>query len=240
MNISVNSLVSKAICAHAAAEFPRESCGVVVVVRGKQRYIPCRNIAEGGGDFDIHPDDLNDAEGVGEVTHIVHSHPNMPALPTEADLVGCEDSELPWIIVNWPTGTMYEFAPSGYVAPLVGRSYAHGVLDCYSLIRDYYKRELDIDIPDFDRTDKWWDKGGNLYMENFEKAGFIAVTGDIQKHDVVLMQISSTVVNHGAIYIGDGLIMQHCTNRLSSRDVYGGYWQRCTHVVVRHRSLTNA
>ena len=69
-----------------------------------------------------------------------------------------------------------------------------------------------------------------------EKAGFTKVQ-DLKEHDVILMALGSTIVNHAAVYIGDNKVLQHCTNRLSSRDVYGGYWQKNTHCVVRHRSL---
>ncbi|PXV27165.1 peptidase P60, partial [Salmonella enterica subsp. enterica serovar Newport] len=34
-----------AIMEHAAAEYPRECCGVVVQKSRVQRYIPCRNLA---------------------------------------------------------------------------------------------------------------------------------------------------------------------------------------------------
>lgn len=224
-----------AIRAHAQAEFPREACGVVIVRKGRQRYIACRNIAGGNDHFAIHPEDYAAAEEQGEVIRIVHSHPNSAPLPSEADLVGCEASGLPWLIVNCPNGQVHEFAPSGYQAPLIGRSFHHGVLDCYSLIRDYYQRELSITLPDFERADDWWLSGGNLYEDGFESAGF-NVVDTVQQHDVLLMQIAAPVANHAAVYIGDGLILQHCMGRLSSRDVYGGYWQKCTVKILRHQA----
>jgi len=243
----VTDSVFAAIRADAERAWPRECCGVVIIARGRQRYVPCANIASGNSHFAIKPEDYAAAEEAGEITHIVHSHPGMSPLPSEADLVGCERSGLPWIIVNWPTGAIHTFAPTGYQAPLVGRNFSHGILDCYSLIRDYYRCELSLDIPDFERDEEWWlkernAKGSNLYLDNFGQAGFgpVAAEDTMQKHDVLLMQIGSVVPNHAAVYIGDGCILQHCMNRLSSRDIYGGYWQRSTVKVVRHRSLTRA
>lgn len=229
--------VLEAIRAHAAQEYPRESCGLVVVVKGKQRYVPVRNVAERNEHFVMHPEDQAAAEDLGEVVMVVHSHPNLPATPSQADLVGCEASGLPWLIVNWPTGAVHQFSPSGYIPPLYGREFSHGVLDCYTFIQQYYQQELAITLPDFDRCDEWWLKGQNLYLEGFESAGFERVQDKPKKHDVLLMRVASPVPNHGAVYLGDGLIGQHQMHRLSSRDVYGGWYEKITTHVLRHRSL---
>lgn len=226
------------IRAHAAIEYPRESCGVVIVRKGRKKYIPCRNIAETNEHFVIHHDDYADAEDKGAVTMIVHSHPDVPPMPSQADLVGCEKSGLPWLIVNWPTGAVHEFKPSGYVPPLYGREFSHGVLDCYTFIRDYYKEVLSIELPDYERPDNWWLKGQNLYLDNFTGAGFQQVdVNAAREHDMLLMMMSAQVPNHAAILLGDGCIAHHQMLRLSSRDVYGGWYRKVTTHAMRHKSL---
>ena len=223
---------------HAAAEAPRECCGVVVKVDGRPIYVPCRNISEAGDQFIIDPQDYANAEDRGDVVGIVHSHYGVPPTPSQADLASCEKSGIPWLIVNQPVGSYGIVRPSGFQAPLEGREFVHGVFDCYSIIKDYYLQKLGISIPDFDREEEWWTKGYNLYMDNFEKAGFSAVPFDsLQEHDVVIMQCRSQVPNHAAIYVGDSRILQHLSGRLSGVDVYGGYWQRSTVAVVRYRGL---
>jgi proteasome lid subunit RPN8/RPN11 len=221
---------------HAARSFPRESCGVVIVTGGKQRYVPCRNIASGNDHFRIHPEDFSDAEDLGVVIRIVHSHPNAAPTPSEADLVSCEATGVPWLIINHPVGHYEEFKPSGYKAGLIGREFSHGVLDCYALIRDYYSQELGVDLPNFERDDDWWLKGGNLYLDNFSKADFVRVD-TLEKHDVLLMQIGAPIPNHAAVYAGENQIIHHCAHRLSSRDVFGGIWHKCTTHILRHRTL---
>lgn len=130
---------------------------------------------------------------------------------------------------------MHTFEPSGYKAPLVGREFSHGILDCYTLIRDYYKEELSTIIPDFHREENWWEKGYRLYADNFGKAGFTKVYDSPQKHDVILMQVQSTTPNHAAIWLGDGTVLHHQPNRLSSRDTYGGWYQKVTTDVLRYK-----
>lgn len=222
--------------AHAKREYPRESCGLIVVDRGRERYIPCRNLASGTEHFILDPLDYALAEERGQIVGIVHSHPDASANPSEADRVACEASKLPWHIVGWPTAVWRNLEPSGYSAPLIGREFSHGVLDCYALIRDFYSQELSILLPDFDRRDDWWRNGENLYVDNFAKAGFSRVESPKQ-NDVILMQILSPVANHGGVFFEDNTILHHLHGRLSSRDVYGGYFRMVTTHVLRHKML---
>lgn len=228
---------------HAANDYPREACGLIAVIHGKERYLPCRNIAEKPTqDFVLHPEDFAKAEDLGEVVAVVHSHPDRGVGMTDADRAQCGVSGLPWYIVSvnvtGETSDIARYEPYNYEAPLVGRQFAHGVLDCYTLIRDYYKRELSIDLQDFVRTDDWWNKGEDLYMQQFADAGFTPIKGAVQKHDGIIMQIRSPVPNHAGVFIGEpDRLLHHMYGRLSTRDVYGGYFQEVTRVIVRHREL---
>lgn len=236
-----------AIEAHAIEEYPRECCGLVVLRKGRERYVRCRNIAATPEDhFVLAPDDYAAAEAQGEVTAIVHSHPDMPARPSEGDRVACEHHGVPWAIVSVLGGDgpprvadTSLIAPSGYQAPLVGRQWAHGVLDCWALVRDWFGRERGVELPDPPRADGWWDDGSSdLYgAAAMRGAGFLPVdTAELAAGDVILMQIRSgnRVPNHAAVYLGDGLILHHLYGRLSSRDVYGGYWAEVTRSLWRY------
>jgi proteasome lid subunit RPN8/RPN11 len=223
---------------HAIDEYPRESCGLVVVKKGRERYVRCRNLAATPAEhFVLSPEDYAAADDDGEITAIVHSHPDVPARPSEADLVGCERSELPWVIVSVMPGPVvadtHVIEPTGYQAPLVGRTWTHGVLDCWALCRDWYRHDVGVQLPDPSRADDWWNDGvSDLYgSAAMADAGFHRIDlADLKRGDLILMQIRSKnlVPNHAAIYLGDGLILHHLHGRLSSRDVYGGYWQEVT------------
>jgi len=217
--------VKLSVIEHAYRDSPRESCGLVIIHKGKQRYIPCKNIGVGTDNFVLDPEDYSKADEQGEIVAVIHSHPNMSAKPSQADLVACEASGLPWWIIGIPSEHWEYLEPSGYIAPLVGRTWSHGVLDCYAIIRDWYKQELSIELPDFDRSDEWWKNGQNLYMDNILKVGFKPISqNELQEGDVILMAIGSSVSNHGALYLGDGVILHHIQNRLSTREVFGGFY----------------
>lgn len=227
---------------HALAEYPNESCGFIIVERGKQRYVPCQNKSDNPNmSFVIGKEDWADAEDRGEIIAIVHSHPDQAAIMSDGDLVQCAKSELPWYVISVAEGpTIHDvkrFEPAGYDAPLVGRTFSHGILDCYSLVRDYYARELGIELPDFERQDEWWHKGQDLYMQHFADAGCSKVEGELQIGDIIIMQVRAPVANHAAVYIGDGQMLHHMYNRLSTRETYAGYYQEITRVIVRHKDM---
>ena len=92
-------------------------------------------------------------------------------------------------------------------------------------------------MNDYERRDQWWENGENLYLDNFIKEGMREVSFDeLTYADIILMNLQSPVPNHAAIYLGNQQIIHHVQGRLSSRDVYGGYYQKVTAKILRHES----
>ena len=61
---------------HAKDQDPKESCGLLLNIRGKERYYPCRNLSMTDHQcFIIDPEDYVKADNTGEITAVVHSHP---------------------------------------------------------------------------------------------------------------------------------------------------------------------
>ncbi len=231
--------------AHAISVFPTESCGLIAVIKGKEKYFPCVNHAQTKSEhFIISGEQWAEVEDQGEITAVVHSHPNASSDPSQGDKIQCENTGVDWYIlsIGQEPGAdphfhdMSAIAPCGYEAPLVGREFFHGSTDCFTLVRDYYKRVLGIELTNYQRTDGWWERGENLYMKNLEAEGFYEVSEkDMRKGDMIVMQIMAKEPNHAGVYLGDGLFLHHLYGRLSSRDVYGGMWREATRVIVRHK-----
>lgn len=221
---------------HVNSSPKREICGLIVTHRRKNLYVPCKNISQGENEFIIDPVQYAELEDKYKILAVVHSHVGINPNPSQADLIAIEKCGLPFLIVNYPLNTYTWTEPSGYVAPYIGRHFVHGITDCYAIWRDYYKRELNIDMIDYHRNKEWWSKGDNLYLDNYIDAGFVVVD-DMKPHDIILMRVASPVPNHCAVYLGDNVILHHVMDRVSSRDVYGGYWRKITALVLRHKSL---
>jgi proteasome lid subunit RPN8/RPN11 len=242
--IDLPQTVRDHIHAHAREAMPRECCGLLLRdTSGDIRYWRCENIAPVNHQFAISPADYRAAEDAGEIVAIVHSHPAMPPLPSQADRVACRASGLPWLIVGYPSLAEYWVSPDEEIElPYVGREFAYGVLDCYTLVQDWYRRELGIILPsrtDYEDEFEWWLKGKDFYSRaNAFTAGFIEVGPPFRKHDIHVMQIrSDRVANHVAIQLDDTRILHHLQGRLSEITVYGGFWQKVTLYTMRHRSL---
>lgn len=243
---------------HARACYPNECCGVIAqnIANGEISYIRLDNVAhDKKSHFEIDPIAYIELEQSFSIKAIVHSHPDGEPLPSDVDKAQMGLHGIDWVICGF--GDDYcdirRHKPKSYISPLLGRDYHHGVQDCYSLVRDYYKRELDITLPDFARTDDWWEDENHepLYENNFKKAGFVKVD-DLQQHDVILCRVGRTHhVNHALVYLGDGklksekttpvvgdsLVIHHPHGRLSVREIYGENWQKRTALIVRHKDL---
>lgn len=123
---------------------------------------------------------------------------------------------------------------------LLGLTFEHGSQDCFSLARDFYKQNFDIDIPNYARPNQWWDNGFDLYMDKFHKNGFRVIDvhpTEWQVGDVFLMSILSPVSNHVAILVENGQILHHFTGRLSRVEPYKGIWRNSTTAVLRHKDV---
>lgn len=221
----------------ARATYPYEACGLIVRKGFKTEVVECENVYhEPTTGFTIPAEAYAAAEQTGEIVAVWHSHPNGTALPSEADKTMCEATGLPWHIVSWPEGAYHYFEPTGYVSPLEGRPFVFNIHDCYSLVRDYYARTLDIELPSREVEYAWWHKGQNHYAASYEAAGFVRVQ-EPRLHDVILMQFSAPVPHHAAVYLGDEQILHHLEGRLSRRDFYGDFYRKATALIVRHQSL---
>lgn len=241
----------EAIKEHALKEYPNEACGFIVKDGRKELYVPVENSSTDPQEhFRIAPEVYADVEEQYTIMAVVHSHPEETSEPSEADRVLCEGSNLPWVIVGVHRDLVtkelevhepVQIVPEGYEAPLEGRIFHHGVLDCYSLVRDYYKRNLGIDLPNYFRADRWWEEqdAESLYEKYADDAGFYKVTdGTLKEHDMIVMEIGSSAgPNHAGIYIGENLFLHHMYGMPSTKAVYGGSYQYATRFVLRHKEV---
>ena len=216
---------------HAKIEDPKECVGLLLNIRGKEKYFPCSNLSMRDHQcFIIDPEDYVRADNIGEIKAIVHSHPVTPPFPSEADKLGCEQSKLPWHIVNPKTEQWGYYEPCGYKPPLKGRPWVWGVTDCWSLVRDFYKEEKGIELLDYERPVTPQEFNDVPLFERYaERTGFKELDPNetLKNGDILLMSIMYNTLNHVAIFL-DGDVLHHLTDRLSCKEPYSAWLQKCT------------
>lgn len=236
--------------AHAEEVHPKEACGVIV----DGKYIRCRNMLDAEDVFEIHYEDLANAMDSGELQGYFHSHTQINHLATEVDLMSIEMHKLPWIIYSTASKQFSYYEPTGYKVPLIGRSHHKIMLDCFALVRDYYERELGIELDDIPRSDQWWTdpNAESLIDHSYERLGFRKIDmQEMHKGDVLVFKEGANALypNHTAVWLGDAdiasertsavignnLMLHHPYLRTSRRDIFGDYWMARLFYVLRHK-----
>lgn len=236
----ITSNVLQGINTHARECYPEEMCGYI----SNNEFVPVKNTHPNPVEhFRMDPTCLDKAEA------IIHSHTydcnsaiDMRT-PSVDDVSQQRATGIPWFIVGV---TERHISPPLNIepdldAPLLGRKFIHLTSDCYTLIRSYYKQELNITLPEFGRDYNWWEddyEDGNpvsLYDKHFEAGGFYEVDKP-QKHDLVIMRILSRVNNHGGVCLGDGNMIHHMVNRLSTKEPLHK-WRKYATTYLRHKDV---
>lgn len=244
--------IAEQIKAAAVAAYPNEMVGAIVAEGQGVAFRQLENRHPDPRHFFDCPQ-AHDLLLAGMLRAMVHSHPDGPDAPSHEDMAGQKAMDLPWGLVTsgpeaagepWWWGDMLE------PPPLEGRLFRHGPSgtdgkgDCGALIRDYYRLERGILIPDFPRQDRWWyGVGTDLYAEHFPTAGFRRIDLDEtapEVGDVILLQINTPrenpVANHAGIHVGHGLMLHHLENRLSRREPILG-WKKHIRCWLRHHAV---
>jgi proteasome lid subunit RPN8/RPN11 len=231
------------IIAHAEDVFPHECCGAII----DGEYHRFENVADDPEqDFEFSNEDefrLLAGPDASRTQAIVHSHPDGMLSPTASDMLAQITTGLPFVIVAHDGGQWHyiEWGDHRLDDPLIERPFEHGVYDCGSAVRSWYWQKKGILLPDFARDDEWWGgldaqgnivpASGDLYAENFAKAGFkelhVSAMTDLQEGDVFFYRLAKSGVEcHAGVYVGGDLIYHHLPKRLSREELLGPWFPR--------------
>ncbi len=207
---------------YAKEQAPEEACGLLAIIKGKETFWPCKNLAEGKFEFFIlDPDDWAECEDTGEIIGVIHSHPVGAAIPSDTDKAACEHLGFPYYIYSIEHDHWEFFEPTGWKAPsLIGRKFIWGKYIKYwerpKKIRDF------INNPEFEFA---------LPKLNFIKQ---SNNKDIKIGDVLLFQSVTGNLDHVAVYIGDNMILNHNIKALSCRELFDLRYQQALRGVYRY------
>ncbi|MCK3656226.1 phage tail protein [Pasteurellaceae bacterium Macca] len=234
--MKIDDQTRKEILAHARQSEPQESCGFVISIADGLYYFPCNNVADDPVNyFEISPDEFIQAEGLGRIVALVHSHPDsehalgLPYLSTADRECQLRTGLDFWLVVS---GEIRCFRA---IPPLLGRKFENNKQDCRNILLDCYALS-GIELPDHSTYEFNWFESANLYEEGLIRCGFEKLPFDEtpQLGDVVLIKVGADVANHAGVYLGEQMMIHHSESRLSARVPYDGFWLNATHSIWRH------
>src|ERR1035437_2553726 len=214
----VSPMVLKVIQDYMNSQYPNEGCGFIV----NNIFIPVDNISPNPTKEFLVKD--SDYLKYAEVCSLfVHSHPDWYNCPTKVDMEQQQASKIPWGIIstNGEKASGIQLLGSQVPTPdLMNRTFCHGITDCCTLIHDWYKLNKGFSWEEVPRDWEWWLGEDDLYQSNFARLGFKIIpmeevmTKGPEIGDVFLARIRSTKLNHGGVYIGNGLGLHHLTSQM--------------------------
>lgn len=244
--MTIEPHILDAIRNHSNDEFPSECCGLILKTSsGKQFVIRCQNSAKNPlNEFSISEQETAYCLQYGEIDLSYHSHPNTCKISLH-DKIICNQSKIPMIVYFCRNNQFEIYKPNPAHKEYLYRNFEIGKNDCFTLVRDFYSQEFGVEISNYPRVEKWYNKYPNLIEDNFRKEGFFkSWTGSVKdltalnNGDVILMNIiGQKNPVHMAVYVGNDLIMHHPRNSLSCIEKFDKKFKRMTKYIVRHESF---
>ena len=235
---SIKSEIFGEFSQYAKSQPDREACALVITPTGlgDQEMITCENVhPTPETDFTISAEDWAKAEDKGEIMAVIHSHPGdgCRAIFSPTDVQSCNFSGVMWALMATESGEWGFMYPSEQ--PLTGRVFILGDTDCYGLVMAWHSLQ-GVNLKDFRVNYPWWERGEDLYMDNYEAAGFEEC--DISPGCMVIMQVRSPVPNHAGIVTEDGMLLHHLYGKKSEIIPFErGYFRDRVIKCVRHKDL---
>ena len=199
------------------ARYPEESCGVILT-SGEVRF--CENTAvDKLKSFKINPSEL--VGYLGQIAYIFHSHCIDrrlgsildPRTTSVKDMEGQRFTGIPWLIFateGWEVTEPIELprvASSNYL----DRPFIWFINDCYTLVQDYYKFELGIELKPYISHDYTQVRRADKVFDEFiTDYGFQEVKGlkGLKDGELFIIDNSGFSENHLAIYDKGELLHQ--------------------------------
>lgn len=255
-NMFLNDTIKSEIKQHALNENPNECCGFIIEDKNSKNITinKCKNISKNPLiSFKISSQEYLSTKEIGEILSIYHSHPGDSFQFSELDKKISEAFNLKNIVYLIKKDDFIEYIPQGYENPYVGRQYYTGIFDCYTLVQDYFKRELNININDLPILEypmrlidekyvlKKFSTIENIIdysKKHAENNDFIEISNqNLKKHDLLILKNSGHGLPiHILIYLGNNNIL-HQTRETSLIEEYNTDFKKRVIHALRHKSL---
>lgn len=190
-----------------------------------------------------------------------HSHEDSSDF-SDLDKIVSERIKLPSVLFNKKNEEFKIYNPTGNRIPYEGRPFSLGYSDCLTLVQDYYKNQLNLDlVPEFsfiksllnesaekelclkcrfqenfykiyDEISRKNNISDNWLKKYFELNGFFEVK-EPKKNDVILINSEEKIATHCIIFLSQNIILHHPVNRLSRKEIFSDFYKSRINCIMR-------
>ncbi len=127
------------------------------------------------------------------------------------------------------------------VQQYLGIKHDYGNFDCITLIKQFYKTELNIhfDLPDYPQSRAWMKSFSTETVEKhaLQHAKKVSLT-EAQDYDVMVFKSDKTnLVIHFGLYLSPLKMLHIEEGGFSCVSTFSDYWMSKLHTVLRHNEL---
>ena len=199
-----------------------------------------KNISNNDNRFTIAPEEYVAAAAQGDIKAVYHSHPVTDPIFSEFDKFNSISHNLKYVLYSLRDNSFSQFDPNlSTFNQYIGRTFEIGSTDCFALVRDFYKQELNIILNNYKRDENWKSNLGDLFDKHFKSEGFYEAKSP-NKYDCILIRLKKDSPSaHIALYVGDNLILHQPEKSFSRIEEYSHKYKKLTSHIIRHKSWTS-
>lgn len=223
----MHTSIKHQIISLAKSDKEREICGFIYRdFSGAPKVFDCKNISENPHEeFEISMEDSISVLGMGNPLAVYHSHPTASPGFSPADLECAEEMCLPFYMYDVETETWHEYIPKSYESSVLGRQWCLGFDDCYSVVRNYFRKNHGVHMGDYDRDESMSHEERGVIAHHYEHEGFRVVPKEeIREGDVLIFKTDKALPQHFGIYSGQNRFFHHPIGGLSRLEPLSDRW----------------
>lgn len=218
-----NKQIRNEIIKHATTFPEEEVCGLIIKsFNGEIIVFPCRNKSDNKSlHYILDPNDYLKSIYIGEILACYHSQIESDEF-SNLDKIQSIGHNCIYIMFCLSTKNFHIFDPknknfSNPLSKYIGINFKIGENDCYSLIRNFYKIEKNIHLPDLNREKDWYqldpkrfEKEHNKNFKNF------VLTNNPKYGDLIVFKYAKNInPHHLGIYLNNIEFLHHPRNKYS-------------------------
>lgn len=245
--MKLNESIKNQIREHALEESPKECCGVLVEKESRLELYKCPNYSERPtSHFYISAPHYLKASRRGNVSAIYHSHTSENENFSDNDKKNSVAHQTTFVLYNTVKNSFLCYDPTKNKTLEINKEFKIGECDCYTLVKDYYKK-LKIDLEGINSFGNDWHlKKPELIQELFGlnknnpslPIEELPKNAPLKRHDVLVFELrEGSGPSHVGVYLGEGILYHHPRNRYPTTEILRNQYFEKLYKIYRHKEL---